>query len=191
MDNNPESFIQPPTLPHSPPSTLNLHKSPPLASTTIIVSKVQEVFRNLTNEIKRSPYFSRSYLEHSVQQLHVVMPAPHFTSIHNQTAPLCVQASNKNIFGPQLWPSKTLSLSAFTLVLLPYCIGRAKFVQQLWLSQVKDKHLDSNYGQWIEIWLGIPDGNFLKIQGLLAFIYKPQAGLRTSAPKTQSTEHPQ
>ena len=97
VDNNPESAIQPPTLPHSPPSTLNLHKSPPLASTTIIVSKVQEVFRNLTNEIKWSPYFSRSYLEHSAQQLHVVMPAPLFTSIHNQTAPHCVQAS-KGIF---------------------------------------------------------------------------------------------
>ena len=90
---------------HIPPSTLSLHKSPPLASTTIIVSKVQEVFRNLTNEIKWSPYFSRSYLAHSVQQLHVVMPAPHFTSIHNQTAPHCVPAS-KGIFldsnyGPQ------------------------------------------------------------------------------------------
>ena len=37
--------------------------------------------------------FSKSYLAHSVQQLRVVMPAPPFTSIQRQTAPLCVQTS--------------------------------------------------------------------------------------------------
>ena len=115
------SAKQPPTLPPSHPPTLSLHQSPPQASSTSIGLALPVLSFSL----------SKSYLAHSAQQLHVVTPAPPLHK-HPRTKSATLRTSfKKSLFGPQLWPSKPLSLSTFTLVLLPYCISRAMFGQQL------------------------------------------------------------